>query len=85
MLTISYELFQAKCVLNHLLPFLVNLFLLGFNELQPLCVILSRLPEKGRKEIEEIVEEIKGRDRGERKINEIRRNRRNQIAGLAQL
>ena len=37
---------------------------------QPLWVILCRLPEKGRKEIEEIVEEMKERDGGERKINE---------------
>ena len=36
---------------------------------QPLWVILCRLPEKGRREIE-IVEEMKERDRGERKINE---------------
>ena len=33
---------------------------------QPLWVILCRLPEKGRKEIEEIVEEMKERDRKER-------------------
>ena len=33
---------------------------------QPLWVILCRLPEKGRREIEEIVEEMKERDRGER-------------------
>ena len=33
---------------------------------QPLWVILCRLPEKGRKEIEEIVEEMKERDREER-------------------
>ena len=33
---------------------------------QLLWVILCRLPEKGRKEIEEIVEEIKERDREER-------------------
>ena len=37
---------------------------------QPLWVILCRLPEKGRKVIEEIVEEMKERDGGERKINE---------------
>ena len=29
---------------------------------QPIWVILCRLPEKGRKEIEEIVEEMKERD-----------------------
>ena len=35
---------------------------------QPLWVILCRLPEKGRNEIEEIVEEMKERDREERGI-----------------
>ena len=35
---------------------------------QPLWVILCRLPEKGRKEIEEIVEEMKERGREERGI-----------------
>ena len=34
--------------------------------LQPLWVILCRLPEKGRKEIEETVGETKERDREER-------------------
>ena len=33
---------------------------------QPLWVILCRLPEKGRKEMEEVVEEMKERDREER-------------------
>ena len=33
---------------------------------QPMWVILCCLPEKGRKEIEEIVEELKERDREER-------------------
>ena len=62
-------------------------------------VILCRLPEKGRKEIEERVEEIKERDREERgtgmKVKKVK-NRRNKnipplplpttrIAGLAQL
>ena len=37
---------------------------------QPLWVIVCHLPEKGRREIEEIVEEMKERDRGERKLNE---------------
>ena len=37
---------------------------------QPLWVILCRLPEKGRRELEEIVEEMKERDRRERKMNE---------------
>ena len=33
--------------------------MLGFNDTSTLWVILCRLPEKGRKEIEEIVEEMK--------------------------
>ena len=37
---------------------------------QPLWVILCSLPEKGRREIEEIVEKMKERDRGESKMNE---------------
>ena len=38
----------------------------GLTTCQPFWVILCRLPEKGRKEIEETVEEIKERDREER-------------------
>ena len=38
----------------------------GLTTPQPLRVILCRLPEKGRKEIEERVEEMKERDREER-------------------
>ena len=38
----------------------------GLTTRQPLWVILCRLPDKERKEIEEIVEEIKERDREER-------------------
>ena len=38
----------------------------GLTKHQPLWVILCRLPEKGRKEIEEIVEEMKERDREEK-------------------
>ena len=38
----------------------------GLTTHQPLWVILCHLPEKGRKEIEEIVEEVKERDREER-------------------
>ena len=34
---------------------------------QPLWVILCHPPEKGRKEIEEIVEEMKERDKEERR------------------
>ena len=37
----------------------------GLTTRQPLRVILCCLPEKGRKEIEEIVEEMKERDREE--------------------
>ena len=62
---------------------------------QPLWVILCRLPEKGRKVIEEIVEEIKERDREERNRNESEETEEiktsplplpaTRIAGLAQL
>ena len=38
----------------------------GLTTRQPLWVILCRLPEKGRKETEEIEEEMKERDREER-------------------
>ena len=41
------------------------LIVLGLNDTSTLWVILCRLPEKGRKEIEEIVEEMKERDREE--------------------
>ena len=43
-----------------------NLLCLGLTTHQPLLVILCRLQEKGRKEIEEIVEEMKEKDREER-------------------
>ena len=63
---------------------------------QPLWVILCCLPEKGRKETEEIVEEIKERNREERGTGMKVKNRRNKnipslplpatrIADLAQL
>ena len=62
---------------------------------QPLWVILCHLPEKGRKEIEDIVEEMKGEWKKEEQEWKWR-NRRNKnippvplpatrIAGLAQL
>ena len=38
----------------------------GLMTRQPLWVILCRLPEKGRKETEEIAEEMKEKDREER-------------------
>ena len=41
------------------------MIVLGFNDTSAL-VILCRLPEKGWKEIEEIAEEMKERDREER-------------------
>ena len=37
--------------------------MLGFNDTSTLGVILCHLPEKGRKEIEELVEEMKEKDR----------------------
>ena len=37
----------------------------GLTAHQPLWVILCRLPQKGRREIEETVKEMKERDRGE--------------------
>ena len=40
--------------------------MLGFNETSTLAGHLCRLPEKGRREIEEIIEEMKERDREER-------------------
>ena len=62
---------------NHKLPFLCvsqltipSRLCWGLTTHQPLWVILCRLPEKGRKVIEEIVEEIKERDREERNRNE---------------
>ena len=44
----------------------------GLMTRQSLWVILCRLPEKGRRKIEEIAEEMKERDTGEiaRKMNE---------------
>ena len=42
----------------------------GLTTRQPLWVILCHLPEKGRREIEEIAEEMKESDRGESKMNE---------------
>ena len=68
----------------------------GLTTHQPLWVILCRLPETGRKEIEEIVEEMK-ENTGKKEEQEWKwRNRRNKnipllplpatrIAGLAQL
>ena len=60
---------------------------------QPSWVILCRFPEKGRRQIEEIVEEMKERDRGEGKMNNSEETEEiktlplpaARIAGLAQL
>ena len=42
----------------------------GLMTRQALWVIFYHLPEKGRRETEETVEEMKERDRGERKMND---------------
>ena len=47
--------------------FFFFLLCLGLTARQPLWVILCRLPEKGRRQIEEVVEEMKERDMGEGK------------------
>ena len=44
----------------------VNWLCWDLTTCQPLWVILCRFPEKGRKEIEEIVEEMKEKNRTER-------------------
>ena len=75
-----------------------RIFLLcwGLTTRPPIWVILCPLPEKGRKKIEEIVEEMKERDRKKDQQERKRRNRRNKnipflplpakrIVGLAQL
>ena len=79
---IYYDFFQSKCIYISFLFFVVfisafNLshflghwFCWGLTTRQPLWVILCHLQEKGRREIEEIVEEMKERDRGERKMDE---------------
>ena len=43
----------------------INWLCWGLTTCQPLWVILCRLPEKERKEIEEIADEMKERDREE--------------------
>ena len=58
----GYTLIKLKVLVYF---WLICLFVLGLMT-QTLMGHLYHLPEKGRKEIEEIVEEIKGRDRGER-------------------
>ena len=93
----------SVCLLIHVWPhptFLKPYVCLcwGLTTRQPLWVIFCRLPEKGRRDrrdIEEIVKEMKERDRGGRKKNERRKTRNKnipplplpaaKIAGLAQL
>ena len=55
---------RKKNIYNELA--LIDWLCWGLTTRQPLRVILCRLPEKGRKEIEERVEEMKERDREER-------------------
>ena len=50
----------------HQITFKIYLIVLGFNDTSTLEGHFVRLPEKGRKEIEERVEEMKERDREER-------------------
>ena len=65
---------------------LLFFIVLGFNDTtrQPFRVILCRLPEKGREEIEEIVEEMKERrGTGNKEEQEWKgRNRRNKNTPL---
>ena len=44
--------------------------MLVFNDTSTLMSHFESLPEKGRTDIEEIVEEMKERDRGEMKMND---------------
>ena len=63
--------FLYKIILKNISKYrLLHWLCWGLTIRQPLWVILCRLPEKGRKVIEEIVEEIKERDREERNRNE---------------
>ena len=47
------------------LPYMGMVVVLGLTTRQPLWVILCHLPEKGRRVIEDIVEEMKERNREE--------------------
>ena len=48
----------------------INWLCWGLTTCQPLLVILCSLPDKGRQEIEEIVEEMRAGQRRKRKMNE---------------
>ena len=67
-LNIWMHLIQRVCVQGYSLHEFTDFDWLcwGLTTRQPLRVILCRLPEEGRKEIEERVEEMKERDREER-------------------
>ena len=60
--------FVSQCEVWHVWKMLMSVHWLcwGLMTHQPLWVILCRLPEKGTKEREEVVEEMKERDREER-------------------
>ena len=60
------QMIHMKC--QDLFSLKNNIYIMcwGLTTRQPLWVILCRLPEKGRKETEEIAEEMKQRDREER-------------------
>ena len=49
---------------------MIFFIVLGFNNMSTLVGHLCPLPEKGRKLTEEIAEEMKEVDRGERKMND---------------
>ena len=57
---------QLSLLFNQELKLYFDWLCWGLTTRQPLRVILCLLPEKGRKEIEERVEEMKERDREER-------------------
>ena len=55
--------------INHIIA-ATELVELGFKDTSTLVSHLCCLPEKGRRPLEEIVEEMKERDRGEGKMND---------------
>ena len=61
----AQSVYLATLLLDRLYT-LIDWLCWGLTTRQPLWVILCRLPEKGRKETEEIAEEMKERDREER-------------------
>ena len=63
---LSLHLQIARLIANSVDPNQIDWLCWDLTTRQPLWVILCRLPKKGRKEIEEIAEEIKERDSEER-------------------